>query len=503
MEFYAGAPFDLEGYRRKADAVRVRFGPRERATAAEALSPTTDRARERLARFVEEGGIMVTTGQQAGLLTGPLYTLYKAMTTARLAEELERRLGVLVLPVFWTASEDHDWEEVNHAYLALERDGIRRVQLPDDPPHPLPMNDIRLGEGVRVVLDEATDVLAGDSDNTSLLEWIQDAYRPEATVSGAFSSLLARLLAPFDFCLTDAAHPVVKQSSAGVLVEALEKSVEHEALLRERSLRLEEAGYHAQVSVLEGATNVFRHGAAGRERLYAVPGGFRVPERREPVSLSELRGEMEAHPLRFSPNVFLRPVVEATVFPTVAYVGGPGEISYFAQLTALFPAFGVEPPMVHPRASLLLLETPMRRLLEKLEIDAEELEQPRHELVEALAQGSMPDSVRETLEELGRGVSDGYRGLIEEVKRIDPTLEGALARLRNEALARIGESERKITQHIKRREGVRIGQLDRLLAHLRPEGKPQDRVLNVIPYLARHGLSLLTRMYAEITVELR
>lgn len=503
VEYYAGAPFDLSGYQRKVEAVQARFGPAERARAVEALHPVSERARHRLTRFLEEGGVMVTTGQQAGLLTGPLYTIYKALTAARLAGELERRLGVLVLPVFWTASEDHDWEEVNHTYLALERDGVRRVQLPGTPDVPLPMSDVRLGDGARIVLEEAADMLAGNSDNELLLKWIEDTYQPDASVASAFSGLLGKVLEPFDFCMTDAADPAVKAASVGVLEEALERSDAHERALRQRSARMEEDGYHAQVSVLEGGTNVFRQGESGRERVYVDAGGYRVGSARAVRTLEELRREIEAEPGRFSPNVFLRPVVESTVFPTIAYVGGPGEISYFAQVSALFPEFGIEPPMVYPRASLLLVETPMRRLLEKLEIDVAELERPRHELVEILAQGSMPADVRETLDELERAVGDGYRHLIEQAKVIDPTLEGALARLRNEALSRIGDSERKVAQHIKRKEGVRIGQLDRLLAHLRPEGEPQDRVLNVLPFLARHGLSLLRDLHDAIEVDLR
>jgi bacillithiol synthase len=255
--------------------------------------------------------------------------------------------------------------------------------------------------------------------------------------------------------------------------------------------------------VLEGASNVFRHGPQGRERIYTSSEGFRTSSAAQGVGLAELKAEIEHDPRAFSPNVFLRPVVESTVFPTVAYVGGPGELSYFAQISALFPAFGIEPPMVFPRASLLLVEMPMRRLLEKLEIEPERLNQPRHELVEQLARESVPDRVRAILEQLEQGVAEGYRSLIEEAKQIDPTLEGALARLRNEALSRVADSERKVTQHVKRKEGVRIGQLDRLLDHLRPEGKPQDRVLNVVPFLARHGLGLLTEMYAAIRVELR
>ncbi|HEX6925482.1 MAG TPA: bacillithiol biosynthesis cysteine-adding enzyme BshC [Longimicrobiaceae bacterium] len=503
LEFYGSDPRELESYRRRAESVTRRFDAAARARAAEALTPTSPTARQRLERFVEEGGVMVTTGQQAGLLTGPLFTIYKALTAARLAQELERRLGMLVLPVFWTASEDHDWEEVNHAYLSIVRDGIRRVQLTRAPSVPTPMSHVLIDDDARIILEESSDFLVGNTDNEYLLNWIREAYRPEKSVAGAFTELLGRLLAPFDFCMTDAAHPAVKRGSAGLLAEALERSREHERLLAERTRAIESAGYRGQVAVLEGATNVFRYGPAGRERIYRDGDGYRVGEGTEPMTPAALHQELEADPGRFSPNVFLRPVVESAVFPTISYVGGPGEINYFAQIAGLFPAFGMEPPVVAPRASLLLVEMPMRRLLEKLELEPEQLARPRHELVELLAQDSVPDTVRSTLTELGRSLTEGYRILIEESKRIDPTLEGALARLRNEALTRVSESEKKITQHIKRKEGVRIGQLDRLLAHLRPDGKPQDRVLNVIPFLGRHGLSLLTRIYEEIRVDLR
>ena len=503
LRFYTAAPDDLSAYRLAAEAVQQRFDREGRAAAARALRPTSERARERLDRFVEEGGIMVTTGQQAGLLTGPLYTIYKALTAVRLAERLEQELGLLVIPVFWTASEDHDWAEVNHTFLSVSGDGTRRVDLVDPPPPATPMSHAPLGEGVRNIIDQASDILGGEGDNQLLIQWIQDAYTASASVAGSFASLLEPMLAPFDVCMTDAAHPAVKEASRGVMLHALREAERHEVLLSQRTTALEAAGYHGQVAVLPGGANVFRRGSEGRERLYRDAGGFRGAESGEVLTREEVETELAADPSRYSPNVFLRPVVESAVFPTVAYVGGPGEINYFAQLGVLFPEFGMRAPIVYPRASLLLVELPIQRLLGKLALEPEALEQPRHELVEQLAQGSFPDSLRETLTTLDRQIADGYRELIEGAVAIDPTLEGALARLRNEALARIGDSERKITQHIKRREGVRIGQLDRLLDNLRPDGKPQDRVLNVIPYLARHGLSLLQRMYEAIRVEVR
>ncbi|HEV2130704.1 MAG TPA: bacillithiol biosynthesis BshC, partial [Longimicrobiaceae bacterium] len=146
--FFAGSPFALADYRAKWQELQRRFGRRERDGAASALRPTSSRAAERLRRFVEEGGAVITTGQQAGLFTGPLYTIYKILSAVRLAEALEAELGILVLPVFWSASEDHDWEEVNHTYVVGSDDELRRLATSSSDPRPLPMSERLLGSSV-------------------------------------------------------------------------------------------------------------------------------------------------------------------------------------------------------------------------------------------------------------------------------------------------------------------------------------------------------------------
>lgn len=496
--FYQGAPDSLASFRHKLEEVRERFGREERARAARALHPTSERARERLHRLVEQGGVVVTTGQQAGLFTGPLYTIHKALTLVRLAEALERELQTLVVPVFWVASEDHDWDEVNHACFAVGTDQVHRVQLDGAAEPPLPMADRRLGDGVRNVLDEASQLIGSFSFAEGVLTSVRDAYRPENTVAGGFARLLHQLLSPFDVCLTDAADPALKQASAPLLRQALGEASRHEAVLATRGAALREAGYAEQVAVLPEATNVFWHGEAGRFRIYRQGGGFAVPETGERWDESELLARVEREPGRFSPNVFLRPVVESAVFPTLAYVAGPGEISYFAQVNALFPEFGLEPPVVVPRASVLLVEPAMQRLLEKLELEAGQLRAPRHELAELLAQRAMPPEVAQTLQELTGSVNRGYARLIESAGAIDPPLQAALASLRNQVLAQIDDSERKVVRHLKRRQEIALSQLDRLRANLVPDGEPQERVLNVLPLLARYGPELLREIAAAI-----
>lgn len=501
--FLPADPFALDSFREKLREVSARFGREERERAARAVRPTSEAARERLGRFVETGGAMITTGQQAGLLSGPLYTIYKALTAARLADELERRLETTIVPVFWVASEDHDWEEVRHIFVPMPGDGLKRLELSDGPATPQPMSLHPLGAPILEVLDELSQVLEGAPFAYECITLFRDAYQPGATVAGAFAELMARILAPFGVCITEASDPEVKAASRPVLERALTEAAAHEALLAGRTAELAEAGYTGQVSVLAGATNLFLHGERGRVRVYREGNGLAIPDTGEALAVEDATDRLRRDPAGFSPNVFLRPVVESAVFPTLAYVGGPAELSYFAQIAALFPAFGIAPPIAYPRGTLTLVEPAMQRLLEKLELTPEELARPQHELVDELARRAMPPEVSAIVEELVRSVTEGYRRLIEVAGAIDPTLEEALASLRNQALAKVGDSEKKVVRQLKRKEEIAAGQLERVRANLRPGGDPQDRVLNVFPFLARYGPGLLEEMARALEPELK
>lgn len=488
--FFASPPADLDAFRRKLQEVNGRFGAEQRTAAARALRPSSARAAQRLHRFVNEGGAVVTTGQQAGLFTGPLYTIYKALTAVRLAEALEAELGTVVLPVFWVASEDHDWDEVNHAFV-LHDDDVRRIDLPFGERLPLAMSERTLEGDLDSTLNALTEAVSGQPFAEQYLALVRGAYRAGVTMGAAFEMVLAELLAPFDVLLANAADPVLKDASAEVLSDALLRAPEHEAVLAARTEALVQAGYNAQVPVLPKATNVFFHGNGVRERLFREKGELVGSETGVRMEMGEAIARLREAPGSFSPNVFLRPVVESAVFPTLAYVGGPGEMAYFAQLTPLFGESGIVPPVVVPRASILLVEPELDERLAELGFGIADLARPRHELVDALARRAMPKEVRAALEALSRSVSGGYRDVIEAAIALDPTLAGALGAIRNDSLSRIGRAERKILRRLRELQGERVRELDRVRARLAPGGQPQERVLNVMSFLAAHGPDLL------------
>ena len=492
LSFFNGAPGALESYQRKLERLRERFTRSDRERAAAALFPTSSAAAEQLQRWIIEGGVVVTTGQQAGLFTGPLYAPYKIITAIRLARDLQQRLGVPVLPVFWTASEDHDWEEVNHTFVIRDHQ-LKRLEVSSSDSRALPMSERRWGADIENALHSLSQGVDIQSVSETHLKLIRVVYIPSATVADSFRKVVAELFAPFDLLIADAADPVLKTLSIPVLSAALEKHAAHESAIRSTSERLTSAGYHNQVSVLPNAPNLFFHGAQGRERIQFIDSDLYLRDSRQRLPVSEVGEMLAAAPERFSPNVLLRPVVESAVFPVLSYVAGPGEISYFAQLGGLFEEFGMEMPVIFPRLSATLVEEEVERAMEKLELSFPELLRPRHELSNELAHRMMPPGVSASLSELQCTIGDAYARLIDAAEPLDPTLRGALGASRNRALLEADRSEQKILRQLRARHSATLEQLDRVLTELRPNGEPQERVLNIFPFLARHP-DLLTRL---------
>jgi bacillithiol biosynthesis cysteine-adding enzyme BshC len=482
--FFAGHPGDLRAFRAKLAEVGRRFGRAERETAAAAVRPTSPGAAARLARFVEDGGAMVTTGQQAGLFTGPMYTIYKILTAIRLAESLEERLGVVVLPVFWAASEDHDFDEANHTYLVDGAGKLRRLAVSATDTRPVPMSEMRLGDDVEKLSGELLDIVGSIGDNNVHLRDILATYQPGRTVAEAFRGTVERLFAGFDLLVTDAADPHVKRASLPVLLGDVERAGEHERLLAARTEEVQAAGYSAPVTVRQGAANVFFHGPAGRERLAKTKDGWIAREARIRFTRDEIAERMRAEPGAFSPNVFLRPVVESAVFPTLAYVGGPAETAYFAQIGPLFQAFGIIPPISYPRFTARLVPDAVADKAAALGVGYDELGQPEHELASLLARRRMPTEIDDRLHTIRVSLVEEFGRLMDAAAGIDFNLDAALGARRNRALLEVADAEAKILAHAKKNDRGITHDLPVVRNHLMPLGTPQERVLNVFPYLA-------------------
>jgi bacillithiol synthase len=492
LRFYPGDWRDAEAWRARAAAVGERFDRAARERAVSCLYAPTEAVREALARVVAENGFLVTTGQQPGLFTGPLYTLHKAVSAIALARWLEGVLEVPVVPVFWTASEDHDWAEVDHADLIGVDNELHRLRL--EPPAgagELPLHRLRLGPDVESAIEAVAQLLPPTEFTPACLELLRGAWRTGVTLPEGVRDTLAGLLGRLGMAFVDAADPALKRISAPVLEAAARDAEAHERALVARTGEMAAAGWPVQVPVLEGGVNLFLESGSARERLYREDGAFRLRHAGTKRTLDELLAGLAADPASLSPNVLLRPVVEAAVLPTVGYVAGPAETAYLAEIGPLFTAHGIAQPMVFPRFSVTLVERKVAKVLEKLSLEPTALARPMHEIARDVVREGIPPEIRRTVDELRASLERGSAALLEAARPVDPTLKGPIDRVRSVAIDALSDAERKIDQAVKRQSETTLQQIEKARIHLYPDGVPQERLTSPVYFLARYGTALV------------
>jgi bacillithiol biosynthesis cysteine-adding enzyme BshC len=470
-----------------------------RADVAEAFCPSPA-LEAGLARLRLPGAVAVTSGQQPGLFTGPLYTMYKALSTGALARRLESRWKRPVVPVFWLAGDDHDYAEANVASWIGADGNLATASLPPrSTDAPLtPMYRQPLGDGVLSALQALAGGIPPSEFREPTLEWLGRHYRPEQTVAGSFAGAMAELLAPHGILCFDSTHPAAKRAAAPVLLQALALSAELDSDLDRYYEALGADARTSGVTVGDGASLVMLEASQGRDRLIRDGTGFVARRSRERFSLSALESIAATEPTRLSPNVLLRPVVESALLPTVTYLAGPAELRYLALTPPVYQRLGVHRQKPLPRWSGLLAEPRVDRVLDKFGITLEELAAQPGALEARLIRSQLPREALEALEALRSALESGYRSLGAVAVEIDPTMERPIQGARQQALSGTHEVERKLVQHLKRRQETEFSQLARARTAVLPGGKPQERVLTIAPFLARHGPALLGSLSSTI-----
>lgn len=429
------------------------------------------RAGERVARVVREGGVVVTTGQQPGLFGGPIYTWSKAIAAATLADAIERATGVPTAPVFWAATDDADAREASETVIAVVG-GAERLVASVDAPAGTPMCAAPLGDVS--ALFERLAASAGSATHQEVLARTRAAYSAGATVGGAYVALLEAMLEPLGVAVLDAADARVRELAAPLAARALERSASVADALAERAKAIRGAGFEPQVDDVERLSLVFEWSDGLKTRVPIGTGARYAPG-------------------TLSPNVLLRPVIERALLPTVAYVAGPGELAYFAQVSAVADALDVARPLAVPRWSCTILEPRVERALGRLRLTREDVrDQAAAERI--LASRALPAPASGAIE-LARAQASALRERLHELTRGDGLIDERVA----EGHARRAEwladrLERRILAAVKRREAEGMAMLGTIRGSLWPLGKRQERALNFIPLLARYGPGLVERM---------
>jgi bacillithiol biosynthesis cysteine-adding enzyme BshC len=437
------------------------------------------------------GALAVVSGQQVGLFSGPAYSFYKALTAVRAALHLTDT-GTETVPIFWLATEDHDLAEVDHTFWLGHRPGLDRITLEGaEGAAGNPVGEILLGEAAGREARAVAEALAGAAASV-VGEALTAAYRPEHSYGLAFGMLLARLLAGRGVILLDPLDPRLHRLGIAVYRRALAESNAFNDALLKRNKELERAGFHAQVKVTERSTLLFLNVDGQRQALRRRNHGFAAGART--FSLEGLEAMLERSPERFSANVLLRPVLQDALLPTAAYVGGPAETAYFAQAEVIYQRMMGRMPAILPRAGFTLVETPVARLMKKYGLTFEEILRGRQYVRRKMERAYLPAGLAKKFAAGEKEVQKLLRGLRAPIGKLDKTLLGALNTSERKMLYQFG----KLRGKAGRAQNLRTGLLDAhehmLLNALFPHHGLQERSLNLLPFLARNGMTLLDEL---------
>jgi bacillithiol synthase len=434
-----------------------------------------------LARL-EKGAVAVVSGQQVGLFSGPAYSVYKVLSAVQIAEELTRG-GIPAVPVFWMATEDHDLEEVRHSTW-FDQGKLRRFELPVAPEAGKPVGRIPLGAQIEPLVREATEFLENLGSDL-LAGFLRESYRPEETYGSAFGKLFARLFAEQGLILMEPLDPGLHKVAAPLYQHALaERDALNEKLLL-RGKELDRAGFAAQVKVTSRSTLMFHMGDGVRQAITAGADKFQAGDKT--WMRDELVHLTHTEPANFSPNALLRPVVQDYLLPTVGYIAGPAEISYFAQSEVVYEHLLGRMPVMLPRAGFTLLDAKASKILRHYGLTVEDVWSGSQDLLHKMESKSVSKGLAKQFDRDQKQMEKMLTKLGKKIEKLDPTLKETVERAKKRIEYHLAKLRRKAGRAQDQKTAKIAMHLQYLESLLDPHKGLQERELCLLPFLARWG----------------
>lgn len=407
----------------------------------------------------------VTTGHQLCLFTGPLYFIYKIFSVINLCERLKQDFpGKNFIPVYWLAGEDHDAEEINHFYVFGKKISWETTQTG------------AVGHfstaGLDAVYNNFKEILGEKEQAAYLLKLFEQSYLGHSNLKDATRYLVNELFSEYGLVIVDSDSAVLKKQFGEIFRKDIFENIPFQKVNGSIS-KLEKSGYEPQVNPRE--INCFYLDKNLRARLERENDKYRVVGTEKVFSKSELEGIIESSPEKLSPNVVLRPVYQQFILPNIAYVGGPGELSYWMEYRSMFEALDVTYPVLVPRHSVIIADKPTLQKSEKLGFKPEDFFADEQELIKLFLERS---NKTVALESYKNDLSALFEKISSEATAVDATLKSTVEAETKKSLNSIDIIEQKINRAIKQRSETELTQLKTIKSKLFPNNVPHERVDN-------------------------
>lgn len=456
---------------------------------AATVTNTSDLSLQNIRQLNDAGTYTVTTGHQLCLFTGPLYFIYKIISTINLSKTLQQAFpNNTFVPVYWMASEDHDFEEINHAHVFGKK---------------LSWNSSQKGsvgefstEGIQEVIAELQTVLGESENSAKLIQLFTKSYTEHPTLAQATRYLVNELFGKYGLIILDGNDAQLKSLFKAEFKSDIFENKSATAV-NQTIQTLKEKGYGIQVNPRD--INVFYKDAGLRERIEYKDGTYQVLNTNISFSKEALTRLIENDPEKLSPNVVLRPLYQQKILPNIAYVGGPGEIAYWLEYKALFEAYHITFPVLMPRNFVLFIDKGTDNKLRKLNLNIQDVFTDGEELVKNLIKTQHADI---SLEESKNRLADVYQSIVNTITAIDKSLIGATEAEKQKALNGIQNIEQKINRALKQKSETDINQIWSVKQKLFPNQVPQERYDNFSMYVAKYGEAFMNGLFEQLTYNL-
>lgn len=450
-------------------------------------------------KLADNNTLAVVTGQQLTLYGGPLFTIYKILRTITLSSEWERKYNRKIIPVFWLADEDHDVEEISKIGIP-QTDELEELLFNTSSDKSLMAADIILNSSFDEFRSQVKNALSETDFTPDLWKILNKCYAEGVRVDRAFGKFILHLFGKYGLVLAGSRDVNIKRHLKTPLMHSVKEREQIEKSLRNTTKKLEENGYHGQVYIQK--SNLFYINPAGeRIRIEYEDKRWKTDDGKKSWDNTQLLEEIEQNTEKFSPNVFLRPLLQDCLLPTLSYVAGPGEIAYYAQMKNLYTIFGLEMPVISPRFSATIIESGIDRIMDKLPFSIEEynnrIEDLESEYIKSTEQFDLEKLFNEWKEEI-ETITNKHQ---QEISRIDSTLEGSVGKAESVFFTELDKLKGKSYRSLKEQEKIQLNRIHKIKNSLFPNGNLQEREISLIYIMNKYGLDIWDQMLVKMQDE--
>jgi bacillithiol biosynthesis cysteine-adding enzyme BshC len=449
-----------------------------------------------------ETTITVVTGQQLGIFGGPLYTFYKSITAIKLCSYLKEKFDDYnFVPVFWLEGDDHDYDEVRAFSLLNNENQLVTIKYDDgqlEEANRGSIGGLKFNQNLENVFTELALSLRETEFKPNLLELLRSAYQPDKTFLESFRELMVHIFDEYGLIVFNPLDINVKKILTPIFYKEISEYADHTGNLVERSAELEEI-YHAQVKVKP--INLFY--VEDNERLLIEPtetGEYRLKGKRKKFTKEEILSLVETSPEKFSSNVLLRPICQDYLFPTGFYVGGPSEISYFAQVTPLYDLYELNQPFIYPRSSATIVEKGVKVIVDKNNLNYEDIFTEEEKLIQKIVAASSEINLENLFDNSLNEIIVSLSQIDEKLVQIDKTLLDLSAKSKQKIEENLNLLKSKTLDAQKKKYDSTIRQISKVRNVLYPNDNLQERELNWIYFANKYGPDIISWIFNELSI---